>query len=118
MGTRRARGEEIAAQLRAAGVKASTDVGAVTASLPAVLIPPPALAPSMDGFVVTWRLVALASITQGSSAAWDQLDDLVDQVDAAGINIDRADPFSYQLPTGAEPVPAYALTFTETVSGG
>lgn len=117
MGTRRARGEEIAAQLRAAGVKASTDVGTVTAQLPAVLIPPPALEPAMDGFVVTWRLVALASVTQGSSTAWDQLDDLVDKVDASGLLIQRADPFSYQLPTGGDPVPAYALTFTETLGG-
>lgn len=116
MGARRDRAVAIATRLTAAGVRASADIAEAMAQLPVVLIPPPALVPSMDGFTATWRLTAIASNAQGAAVAWDQLDDLVDAVDAE-LHVERADPSSYQLPGGSDALPAYVLIYTENIGG-
>ena len=91
------------------------DVTDATGNLPCVLVPPPRLAFDLgDGATATWRLVALAADGTGSAIAWQQLDELVDAV-AGLLPIELAEPTSYQLPNGADAVPAYVLTFSEAI---
>lgn len=110
-----ARARELAALLTDAGVPAKWDVRDATANLPCVLVPPPRI--DFDGYAsstVTWGLVAIAATNAGSGEAWQQLVDLVDGVDAQ-LPIETAAPTSYKLPTGGDPLPAYVLTFTESL---
>lgn len=111
-----ARGREIAAQLSAAGIYATTDSQKITANLPGVLIAPPRIAENSlsGGATITWRIVALAADGTGSELAWEQLDDLIAAV-ADELPIEVADPLSYQLPNDVPAVPAYVLTFTDSV---
>lgn len=102
------------ALLRDAGVNARCDVAGLVNSLPGVLIPPPTVdRHSLDGStLVTWRLIALAAQPLGSLASFEQLAELVDQIDDV-LAVDRADPISYALPAlGSDPLPAYAVTLT------
>lgn len=111
MGSLHRRADEIAATLRAAGVRAVVDVRDAASNLPAVLVPPPQL-DLVGGDVATWRLVALASSTVGDLAAWDELDELVAGV-AYALPLEAADPSSYVL--GDRTHPAYLLTYVEGV---
>lgn len=111
-----ARGQALVEALSAAGVAATTEPGAAIGLLPCVLVPPPVReVRHYGGHVVTWRLVVLADLPD-ATRSWEQLDDLVDRV-ADLLPIERAEPTSYVLPSGTDPVPAYAVTFTETVTG-
>lgn len=110
-----ARARELAAQLVGAGVPAVADVRDATANLPCILIPPPRLDFDLHvGATTTWGLVALAATNAGAADAWAQLVTLVDGA-AALLPIETAAPTSYQLPTGGDPLPAYVLTFTESL---
>ena len=103
--------------LTAAGVNATADIGAAVASLPCVIIQPPRLVYDLaQGATATWRLALVASVPLGNAAAWAELDDMLDKTNAAlGYDIERADPASYRLPTGGDPLPAYIATITEAV---
>lgn len=110
-----ARGRELAALLSAAGVPAVVDVRDATANLPCILVPPPRL--EFDGYAfatATWGLVALAATSAGAGEAWQQLVTLVDGA-AAVLPVETANPTSYQLPTGGDPLPAYVLSLTESL---
>lgn len=109
------RAAELVTALTAAGLKATRNVAAAEAMRPCVLVPPPTLGSphTYDGPTVTWRLVALAGAPLGDDTSWKQLDELVQAVWDA-LPCERAEPFAYQLPTGGEPLPAYAITVTES----
>jgi len=115
MGFVQDRGLELAAELDAAGVAATADPAQAVGLAPCVLVGPPSQeARHYGGRVVSWRLIVLSS-TADPAQAWDQLDDLLDAL-AAVIPWERADPTAYTLATGTEAVPAYAVTYTETVT--
>lgn len=109
--TTRARADELVEQLVAAGIKATTDPRA--AHPPCVLATPPARTYDVNteaGYSAEWVLWALAP-APGSAASWDKLDELVDAV-ASVLDVERAEPGSYQLPATSPgvPVPAYRIT--------
>lgn len=109
-----ARAGELAAQLAGAGIQATTDVQALGAQLPAVLVGPPVLSdPVGAGWTATWRLLAVAS-TPDALAAWGQLDQLVEAV-TRELPVERCEPVSFAAVPGTDPLPAYALTFTAYV---
>jgi len=113
MGARRDEAAAIVADLRGRDLAATDDPTWAATNRPCVLLAPPAIdwtTGTYAGPSVTWRLVCLSSHAAGTLAAWDQLDDLVDQLDAAGVNVERADPVTYAL--GADTVPAYLVTTT------
>lgn len=119
MGISRVRAGELAAQLAGAGVKAHTDPGKAAGNLPCLLIGPPVLTPGTaggGGYTATWSIFALASVSAGATAAWDDLDVLVDRVEEV-LGVERAEPTSYTLPTGGDPLPAYRITHTEAIGG-
>lgn len=110
MGTLAA-GLELEAELVAAGVRATVDVR--NAVPPCVLIPPPARRYDLNtGYSVEWRLYCLAP-GAGNRDAWDALDELLAQLEAV-VDVERAEPGSYTLPTesGVVNVPAYIVTMT------
>lgn len=110
-----ARGQQLAAQLRGDGISAVTDVGKALANLPCILVVPPRLEFDVgDGATATWKLMAIAADGTGSSTAWQQLDDLVAAATEL-LPIELAEPTSYQLGQGIDPLPAYALTYIETI---
>lgn len=119
MGRRLTRGVQLAAELHAAtggALPATVDVGEVVGLLgrhpAAVLIPPPTVEPAtVELQLLTWQLYVLAASGVGDSAAWQQLDDALDQLVAA-VGFDRAQPAAYQLPDGSSH-PAYLVTITE-----
>lgn len=111
-GPRVTRGGALAAQLVAAGVPAGTDPQKLPT--PGVLVPPPRLAFDVGvGATATWRLLAVAA-TPDAVTAWTQLDSLVSTV-ADLLPIELAEPVSFAPDPGSDPLPAYALTFTEYV---
>lgn len=113
MGARRDQAAAILTDLRARDLVVTDDPTWAATNRPCVLLPPPSIdwnAGTYAGPAVTWRLVCLSSHAAGTLAAWDQLDDLVDQLDAAGVNVERADPVTYAL--GDAAVPAYLVTTT------
>jgi len=105
----RARAAELVEQLVAAGIAATTDPRA--AHPPCVLATPPARNYDVNtpaGYSAEWVLWALAP-APGSAASWDKLDELVDAV-ASVLDVERAEPGSYQLANKPEAVPAYRIT--------
>ncbi len=114
MGATVERAAQLVAQLTAAGVKATADVGQVAGNAPIVLVTPP-VRDLAGGPTRTWTLAALDAQAVGSLAAWSRLDDLVDQAVAAldGL-VEQARPSSYAHTPGTDPLPAYLLTFTES----
>lgn len=100
--------------LAASGITATRSVPDALAKLPCVLIPPPNIGPGTYGSATTtWRLVALAADPLGGEDAWQQLDGLLDQV-LDVLPVDRAEPTAYALPGDQPPLPAYAITYTES----
>lgn len=104
---------ELVTQLKAADINATRSVAEADALRPCVLVPPPTLGEpvSYAGPTVTWRLVALAASPLGDAASWSELDELLDAVWDV-LPCERAEPIAYQLPTGGDPLPAYAITVT------
>ena len=102
---------QLAEQLVAAGVTATHDPAKAATHRPCVLVPPPAV--DYSARTNTWRLVALAGKSHGDLAALRQLDQLVQDVVAAMPGyVETAEPGSYVLTGGADPVPAYILRIT------
>lgn len=116
MGTPRVtRAVELAVQLGGAGITATHNPGEVLANAPCVLVAPPRLLfDTFEGATATWRLLAIASTPADQLQAWQQLDALVDQL-AQLLNVETAEPTAWALTPGADSLPAYAVTFTETV---
>lgn len=111
-----ARGAQIAAELRAAGVNATHDPQQLAGQLPAVLVQAPRLdyvGAAMAGPTASWRLLLVAS-TPNALDAWTQLDELLEAVEAA-IPVELAEPTAYPPDPASPPLPAFALTYTETV---
>ena len=100
-------------QLRAGGVVAHVDVRSAAASLPCVLIPPATIdGNTYGGPTYTWRLIVLAADTLGSLHSFEQLSELLDQLDDL-LPVERAEPIAYALPAlGGDPLPAFAVTVT------
>lgn len=104
--------DRIVAALLAAGVPATRDVREASANRPCVLVPPPLV--DYLAASTTWRLIALARDVLGSATSWEELDDLLERVNAV-LPVERAEPVGYALPglTGdTTPLPAYAITMT------
>lgn len=104
--------DEVVAVLIAAEVPATRDVRDASANRPCVLVPPPIV--DYRAGSTTWRLIALARDVLGSATSWEELDDLLERVNAV-LPVERAEPVGYALPglTGdTTPLPAYAITMT------
>lgn len=109
-----ARAVELAAQLDGAGIPATADPTQLAGKLPGVLVTPPAVVFDLqDGATCTWRLVVVAA-TPNAYNAWKQLDELLELL-AELLPVEGATPASYATDPAADPLPAYALTFTEGV---
>ena len=104
---------DICEKLKAAGIRATTDTGALKP--PAVLVPPPRRNYDLAcGYSQVWNVEAIApAITGGDRVTWAQLDDLVDAV-AATFAVETAIPRAYVLE--GKTLPSYLVTFT--TSGG
>jgi hypothetical protein len=100
---------EICEKLKAAGVRATTDAGALTP--PAVLVPPPRRVYDVAcGFTAVWTVHAIApAITGGDRVTWAQLDELVDAI-ASVYPVETAQPGAYVLES--KTLPAYQVTFS------
>lgn len=90
-------------------VRATHDPAVADANRPCVLVGPPRI--DYTELTNSWVLYALASQPYGSLAALAELDALVQAV-AAQLPVERAEPVTYALRPGANPVPAYALYVT------
>jgi hypothetical protein len=101
---------EICQKLEAAGVRATTDPGALNP--PAVLIPPPRRVYDLAcGYSAVWILHAIAAApTGGDRNAWGQLDELTDAI-ASVYPVETAQPGAYVI--GNLSYPSYLVTFTE-----
>lgn len=107
-----ARARELAAQLTAGGVRTVTSARSVVT--PCVLVTPPVRAYDLScGYTATWQLYALAS-GGGDEASWGSLDELVDQL-AQLVDVETVTPTAWTAGSGAEPLPAFLVTFTEAV---
>lgn len=105
------RARAYADQLTAAGVPTFVDPAAAQANLPCALVVPPTLTfDRLDGdATASWRVVALAHGPAGL-AAWAALDELLAALVAAGLDAQRADPGSYSITAGSDPLPCYIIT--------
>ena len=103
---------EICEKLEAAGVRATTDPGALNP--PAVLVVPPRRVYDIAcGYSAGWNVHALgAGPTGGDRTTWAQLDDLVDAV-ASVFAVELAQPGAYVL--GPNTHPSYLVQFTEGI---
>lgn len=115
MGAITERAEELAATLKAAGIRnVATDIGKVRT--PCVLVVPvPAWTfQNLSGAAtVTWTLVVLGSLPANLKSA-AAMEDLVIRV-AAALPVEAATPTSYQTGEAEQPLPAYELTLTDEV---
>ena len=105
------RAEALVADLVDAGIPATIDPAAVAGLAPCVLVTPPRLQLQGARFT-TWRLTAIAATTTPGLEAWRQLDQLLDQLDAE-LPLTAAEPASFTLSAGADPAPAYLVTYEE-----
>lgn len=114
MGFVQDRGRQLAAECSAAGLPATADPAEAMGLAPCLLVGPPIQeARHYGGRVVTWRLLLLAG-TAEQAQAWDQLDDMLDQLTVV-LPWERAEPTAYVMPNGTDATPAYSVTYTETV---
>jgi hypothetical protein len=99
----------ICEKLKAAGVRATTDSGALNP--PAVLVPPPRRVYDVGcGFTQIWAVHAIApAITGGDRVTWAQLDELVDAI-ASVLPVETAQPGAYVLE--GKTLPSYQVQFS------
>jgi len=104
---------EIVEKLKSAGVRATTDAGALNP--PAVLVPPPRRVYNLNcGYSAVWNVHAIApGVTGGDRVTWGQLDELVDAI-ASVYPVELAQPGAYVLE--AKTLPSYLVQFT--IPGG
>jgi hypothetical protein len=100
-------------KLQGAGVRATTDPGALNP--PAVLVVPPRRVYDVGcGYTAHWSLHAVAAgPTGGDRTTWGQLDELVDAI-ASVYPVEQAQPGAYVL--GPNTHPSYLVTFSEAIS--
>jgi hypothetical protein len=100
-------------KLRAAGIRATTDPGALNP--PAVLVVPPRRVYDVGcGYTATWTLHAIAGApTGGDRTTWAALDTLVDAI-ASVYPLEDATPGAYVL--GPNTHPSYLVTMTEVIA--
>jgi hypothetical protein len=100
----------IVEKLTAAGIRATTDPGALNP--PAVLVVPPRRVYDVAcGYSAIWTLHAIAPApTGGDRTTWKQLDDLVDAISSC-YPVEVAQPGAYVV--GPASLPSYLVTFTE-----
>ena len=110
--TSTARALEICAALEAAGVRATTDPGALNP--PAVLVVPPRRVYDVAcGYTAVWNVHAIAGgPTGGDRTTWAQLDELVDAVGSC-FALELAQPGAYVL--GPNTHPSYLVQFSEAI---
>lgn len=101
-------GQQLAAQLLAAGLRATLDPREVAGRAPCVHVTPPVV--DYRQRTVRWQLLAVAGVVD-ALLAWQQLDQLVDDV-AAVLHVELAEPVSWAASPTDDPVPAYRLTVT------
>lgn len=103
----------ICEKLKAEGIRATTDPGALNP--PAVLVVPPRRVYDIGcGFTAWWTVHAIApNPTGGDRTTWAQLDELVDAI-AAAYPVTEATPGAYVL--GPNTHPSYLVTFSEVIS--
>lgn len=105
---------EIVAELKAAGIVATIDPQEADTNRPCVLVPPPTIdwtAGTMAGPAKAWRLIALASGGTGTLLSWQELDELLSQIEPVA-HVETAEPIGYVLTPATGPVPAYAIRIT------
>jgi hypothetical protein len=104
-----AAGLEIVDKLKSAGVRATTDAGAL--SPPAVLVVPPRRVYDVAcGYTAIWTVHAIApAITGGDRTTWGALDELVDAI-ASVYPVETAQPGAYVLES--KTLPSYQVTFS------
>jgi hypothetical protein len=100
---------EIVEKLKGAGVRATTDAGALNP--PAVLVVPPRRVYDLNcGYTAIWGVHAIApAITGGDRVTWGQLDELVDAI-ASVYPVETAQPGAYVLES--KTLPSYLVTFS------
>ena len=100
---------DMADKLTAAGVRATTDPGALNP--PAILVPPPRLEWDVGcGYTNVWNIHAIAAApTGGDRATWDQLATLIDAL-ASIYPLETAQPTAYVLQQ--KTFPSYLIQFT------
>lgn len=106
---------EICDLLAAAGVRATTDPGAMAPPVALVIPIPRRVADLACGYSATWtiHLLAPAPTSGGDRTAAGLLDDLCDQVCELLPRWEIAEPGAYVL--GPNTFPSYSITFTEGV---
>lgn len=99
----------ICEKLQAAGIRATTDPGALNP--PSVLIPPPRRVYDVAcGYTQIWTVHAIVpAITGGDRVAWAQLDELLDALDAV-LPIETAQPGAYVMENRT--LPSYQVQFS------
>lgn len=113
MATGWTRAKALATEIQdATGITCTTD--ARSAVPPCLLIIPPTRTYDVAcGWDAEWTLILLSS--GAGSDAWEQLDDMLDQVEQK-VDLDSATPGAYALTNGGDPLPAYTLKATEAVT--
>lgn len=106
------RGEAIATQLEAAGIRAYVDPS--IASPPCILVIPPALQMDLNcAYSATWQLVALApAVNTADRSSWQALDTMLDAA-VTTIDVQSAEPVAYVL--NGRSYPAYLISLMEGV---
>lgn len=98
-----------------AGIYATHDVEKADANRPCVLVQAPALTYDRPHphASVAWRLLAIAD---GKSALsdWKQLDDLLIALEDV-LELESAEPATFVLSPDSPPMPAYVITYLESL---
>lgn len=117
MGAVTDRAEQLVELLKAEGASATCDVRQVAKAGFLVIPLPKYETPTLDGSpVVTWTVMAIVQGV-GDLATARKLEDLVALAYRADdLDVESADPGSYQLPGQSDPSPAYSLTITDSLS--
>ena len=99
-------------KLRAAGVRATMDPGALNP--PAILVVPPRREYDVGcGYTAVWTVHAIAAgPTGGDRTTWGQLDELVDAI-AGVFPVESAQPGAYVVHPNT--YPSYLVTFREAI---
>lgn len=104
------RATELAQAIGGQGVRAVTEPR--SAVPPCVLVTPPARIYDLAcGFTARWKIYALAP-APATADTWAALDQLLAAIESV-LPIERAEPTSYTIQAGTEPVPAYVCTIEE-----
>lgn len=115
MGTPRVDAAQLlVADLVAGDVSATLDPAQLLGMAPAVLVGPPRVTFDVGvGCTASWRLLLVAS-SGDELSAWLQLDELLAAVEDQ-LPVESAEPSRFSPGNGEPPLPAYAVTYTDTI---